>query len=149
MGVNSYAEIFTTLIGWHLYGVIWDVLAATGIVFLPFLWILIDNWRNAFVDGEEGGGASAGLRALEVELYIGLFVMLIACVPNGITTLNRADVFYAPPATTANPSPVTATTWLRSCSSRTVRNLSSGRARARIRRSGRRFRSSSSDSSLK
>lgn len=109
MGVNSYAEIFTTLIGWHLYGVIWDVLASTGIVFLPFLWILIDNWRNAFVDGEEGGGASAGLRALEVELYIGLFVMLIACVPNPITTLNRASVFYAPPATTANPSPVTAT----------------------------------------
>jgi hypothetical protein len=109
MGVNSYAEIFTTLIGWHLYGVIWDVLASTGIVFLPFLWILIDNWRNALVDGEEGGGASAGLRALEVELYIGLFVMLIACVPNGITTLNRASVFYAPPATTANPSPVTAT----------------------------------------
>jgi hypothetical protein len=109
MGVNSYAEIFTTLIGWHLYGVIWDVLASTGIVYLPFLWIILENWRAAFIDGEEAGGAAAGLRAIEVELYIGLFVMLIACVPNGITTLNRADVFYAPPATTANPTPVTAT----------------------------------------
>jgi hypothetical protein len=109
MGVNSYAEIFTTLIGWHLYGVIWDVLASTGIVFLPFVWIIVENWRAAFIDGEEAGGAAAGLRAIEVEIYIGLFVMLIACVPNGITTLNRADVFYAPPATTANPTPVTAT----------------------------------------
>jgi len=109
MGVNSYAEIFTTLIGWHLYGVIWDVLASTGIVYLPFLWIIIENWKTAFIDGEESGGAAAGLRAIEVELYIGLFVMLIACVPNGITTLNRADVFYSPPATTAHPAPVTAT----------------------------------------
>ena len=109
MGVNSYAEIFTTLIGWHLYGVIWDVLASTGIVYLPFLWIILENWRAAFIDGEEAGGAAAGLRAIEVEIYIGLVVMLIACVPNGITTLNRAEVFYAPPATTANPTPVTAT----------------------------------------
>jgi len=108
MGVNSYAEIFTTVIGWHLYNVAWDVLASTGIVYLPFLGILLDHWRTAFVDGEEAGGASAGLRALEIDLYLALTVVMLACVPNSLTMLNRGDVFYAPPATTANPSPVTA-----------------------------------------
>ena len=68
MGVNSYAEIFTTVIGWHLYNVVWDVLASTGIVYLPFLGILLEHWRTAFVDGEEMGlttvpAPGAGLRA--------------------------------------------------------------------------------------
>jgi type IV secretory system conjugative DNA transfer VirD4/TraG family protein len=109
MGVNSYAEIFTTLIGWHLYNVVWEVLVSTGIVFLPFLGILIEHWRTAFIDGEEAGGAAAGLRALEIDVYLALLVLMLACVPSSLTTLNRAEVFYAPPATTANPSPVTAT----------------------------------------
>ena len=109
MGVNSYAEIFTTLIGWHMYNVIWDVLASTGIVFVPFLAMIVSHWRTAFIDGEEAGGASAGLRALEIDVYVGLFVLMFACVPTSLTSLNRSAVFYTPPATTANPSPTTAT----------------------------------------
>ncbi len=109
MGVNSYAEIFTTLIGWHIYDVVWDVLASTGIVFIPFAAMVVTHWRTAFVDGEEAGGASAGLRALELDVYVALFVLMIAGVPTSLTALNRSAVFYAPPATTANPSPTTAT----------------------------------------
>jgi hypothetical protein len=109
MGVNSYAEIFTTLIGWHMYNVIWDVLASTGIVFVPFVAMVVSHWRTAFIDGEEAGGASAGLRALELDVYIGLFVLMIAGVPTSLTALNRGTVFHTPPATTANPSPTTAT----------------------------------------
>ena len=64
MSVDSYLELFTTLFGWTFYGVLWDVLVATGIVYLPFLGILIDNWREPaegdvvvlvhFVGGPEG-----------------------------------------------------------------------------------------------
>ncbi len=46
MSVDSYLELFTTLFGWSFYNVIWDVLVGTGIVYLPFLGILIDNWRE-------------------------------------------------------------------------------------------------------
>jgi hypothetical protein len=109
MAVNSYAEIFTTLIGWHMYNVIWDVLASTGIVFAPFLAMVVSHWRTAIVDGEEAGGASAGLRALEIDVYVGLFVLMIAGMPTSLTALNRNGVFYTPPATTASPSPTTAT----------------------------------------
>ena len=109
MGVNSYAEIFTTLIGWHMYNVIWDVLVATGIVFVPFVGMVVNHWRTAFIEGEESGGASSGVRALEIDVYVGLFVLMIAGVPTSLTALNRSAVFYTPPATTANPSPATAT----------------------------------------
>ncbi len=54
MSVDSYLELFTTLFGWAFYGVLWDVLVATGIVYLPFLGILIDNWREPAEGGEFG-----------------------------------------------------------------------------------------------
>ena len=46
MSVDSYLELFTSLFGWTFYGILWDVLVTTGIVYLPFLGILIDNWRE-------------------------------------------------------------------------------------------------------
>ena len=46
MSVDSYLELFTTLYGWSFYHVLWDALVATGIVYLPFLGILIDHWRE-------------------------------------------------------------------------------------------------------
>ena len=36
MSVDSYLELFTSLFGWTFYGILWDVLVTTGIVYLPF-----------------------------------------------------------------------------------------------------------------
>ena len=47
LNVDSYLEIFTTLFGWMFYSVLWDVLTETGVVYLPFLGILLDNWRES------------------------------------------------------------------------------------------------------
>jgi hypothetical protein len=35
MAVDSYLELFTTLFGWRLYNVLWDVLTETGLVYRP------------------------------------------------------------------------------------------------------------------
>lgn len=107
MGVDSYAELFTLILGWQFYNVVWDVLSSTGIVYLPFLGILIEHWRDAFVAGEDGNGAGQAVRAMEMELYIALTVVMLACVPTSLTPLNKTAVFYTPPATTANPTPTT------------------------------------------
>jgi hypothetical protein len=109
MGVDSYAEIFTLTLGWHFYNVIWDVITATGIVYLPFLGILIEHWREAFITGEEGNGAAKAVRSMEMDIYLALTVVLLACVPSSLTPLDRSALFYSPPASTANPTPTTAT----------------------------------------
>ena len=41
MAVDSYLELFTTLFGWRWYGIIWDALTDTGIVYIPFVMILL------------------------------------------------------------------------------------------------------------
>ena len=76
MTVSSYLEIFMTIFGWHFYGVMWDVMATTGIVFLPFLGILIDTWKEAYVD-EYGAGAGWAVRKMEIEMYLALTVVML------------------------------------------------------------------------
>ena len=76
MSVDSYLELFTTLFGWAFYGVLWDVLVGTGIVYLPFLGILIDNWREPAEGGQFGNATGLSLRRMELQLFIALMVVV-------------------------------------------------------------------------
>ena len=107
MGVEGYAEIFLSILGWHFYGVIWDVMSTSGVVFLPFLGILFDTWKNAYVD-EFGAGAGPAIRTMEVEIYLALTVVMLAGTPTSLTNVNRLTMEYTPVITALNPTPVTA-----------------------------------------
>lgn len=109
MTVDSYLELFTTLFGWAFYGILWDVLVGTGIVFLPFLGILIDNWREPAEGGEFGTVTGLSLRRMELELFIALLVVVLAGQPAALTPLNAGTLSYIPPPTLVDPTPTTAT----------------------------------------
>jgi len=109
VNVDSYLELFTTLFGWTFYGILWDVLVGTGIVFLPFLGILIDNWREPAEGGEFGTVTGLSLRRMEIELFIALVVVVLAGQPAQLTALNAATLSYTPPPTLTNPDPISAT----------------------------------------
>ena len=109
MSVDSYLELFTTLFGWTFYGILWDVLVGTGIVYLPFLGILIDNWREPAEGGEFGTVTGLSLRRMEIELFIALLVVVLAGQPAELTALNAATLSYTPPPTLTNPDPISAT----------------------------------------
>ncbi len=109
MTLDSYLELFTTLFGWAFYGVLWDVLVGTGIVYLPFLGILIDNWREPAQGGEFGTVTSLSLRRMEIDLFMALLVVVLAGQPAALTPLNAGTLSYTPPPTLSNPVPATAT----------------------------------------
>lgn len=109
MSVDSYLELFTTLFGWAFYGVLWDVLVGTGIVYLPFLGILIDNWRDPAEGGEFGTVTGLSLRRMEIDLFLALFVVVLAGQPAALTPLNAGTLSYDPYPTLAAPTPATAT----------------------------------------
>ena len=109
MSVDSYLELFTTLFGWTFYNVLWDVLVGTGIVYLPFLGILIDNWRESAQGGEFGTVTGLSLRRMELDLFIALLVVVLAGQPAALTPLNAGTLSYKPPPTLANPAPAVAT----------------------------------------
>lgn len=109
MTVDSYLELFTTLFGWAFYGILWDVLVGTGIVFLPFLGILIDNWREPAEGGQFGTVTGLSLRRMEIELFIALLVVVLAGQPAALSPLNSGTLSYTPPPTLIDPTPTTAT----------------------------------------
>ena len=109
MSVDSYLELFTALFGWAFYGIVWDVLVATGIVYLPFLGILIDNWREPAEGGEFGHASGLSLRRMELEMFMALLVVVLAGQPGPFTPLDAGTLSYTPPATAADPAPAAAT----------------------------------------
>lgn len=109
MTVDSYLELFTSLFGWAFYNVLWDVLVATGIVYLPFLGILIDNWREPAQGGEFGTVTGLSLRRMELDLFIALLVVVLAGQPAVKTPLDAGTLHYTPPPTLGEPNPPTAT----------------------------------------
>jgi len=109
MSVDSYLELFTTLFGWTFYGILWDVLVSTGIVYLPFLGILIDNWREPAQGGEVGHASGLSLRRMEIDLFMALLVVVLAGQPAALTPLNAATLSYDPPPTLLDATPATAT----------------------------------------
>lgn len=109
MSVDSYLELFTTLFGWAFYGVLWDVLVGTGIVYLPFLGILIDNWRDPAEGGEFGTVTGLSLRRMEIELFLALLVVVLAGQPAALTPLNAGTLSYDPQPTLSDPTPTIAT----------------------------------------
>ena len=107
MAVDSALELYTTLFGWLFYNSIWDVLVETGIVFLPFLGILLDTIIRSYAgeDAEEAGNTT--LRIVELEFFVAFFVILIAAVP--ATPLNAVDLSFTPRALLGTPAQPVAT----------------------------------------
>ena len=107
MAVDSTLELYTTLFGWLFYNSLWDVLVATGIVFLPFLGILLDTIIRAYASEEAEEAGNTTLRIVEVEFFVAFFVILIAAVP--ATPLNAVDLSFTPRAVMGTSAQAVAT----------------------------------------
>lgn len=107
MSVDSTLELYTTLFGWLFYNSIWEVLVATGIVFIPFLGIVIttviDTYKNE--EAEEAGNTS--LRILEVEFFVAFSVIALAAVP--ALPFSAANLSFTPQALIGHPGQTTVT----------------------------------------
>ena len=95
MQVDGYLHLYTTLIGWHHYGLLWSLLTGVGLVFLPILGIVFDHLSDVRSQGSlmstNPDGALAGL---EVRLFTVMLVVLVAAVPTSFTTLTPASLQY-------------------------------------------------------
>ncbi|HHI71496.1 MAG TPA: conjugal transfer protein TraG [Rhodobacteraceae bacterium] len=106
METDSYLELYGTLIGWQWYDLVWDVLAGTGVIFIPFIVILISNWKAAAGGGSYGRMHDLALKRMEIEFYVALFVLIMTGPP--VMALSPAAISYQPPPSFADPTPQTA-----------------------------------------
>lgn len=102
MAVDSTLELYTTLFGWLMYNSIWEVLTETGIVFLPFLGMLLDAVVDSYTAEEAESAGATSLRTMEVQVFIGFFVVMMTGVP-GIP-LTATDLSFTPKAVIGTPA---------------------------------------------
>lgn len=96
MGVSSYLEFITVLFGWVMYDNIWTVLADTGIVYVPFIVVVLRNVMDSRRGGDdEGPAALQSLKKSETDVVVGLAVMMLAAVP--FSEVQLAEMSYPRP----------------------------------------------------
>lgn len=82
MVVNSLPEIYTMSYGWYIYEQIWNVIAETGLYWVPFIFAIIKisvEARNSGAD--EGNAGGLAMKRIETRVLSMLFVIIFACIP--------------------------------------------------------------------
>jgi hypothetical protein len=96
MGVNSFLEVFTTLFGWLMYEAFWNILAETGLVWLPVFGIILKNVVQARTSGaDEGNAGHLSLKRIEVEVISMFLVIVVAALPTYEVRLSSIQ-YYKP-----------------------------------------------------
>ncbi|MEM9257660.1 MAG: conjugal transfer protein TraG N-terminal domain-containing protein [Pseudomonadota bacterium] len=99
MGVASFFEFITTLFSWIIYDGIWSVLVDTGIVFLPFIAMIITNALSSHRAGDDEGNAGLqSLKKVEADFYVMIAVIVFAGIP--ALSVELGEMEYVRPALT-------------------------------------------------
>ncbi len=107
MRVFSYLELHTTLIAWHLYGVLHDVIAETGLILVPLAWSLFRITAQA-IGEDRGDGHEAPVSNLKSVLQMAL-VILFCLMP--IYTVSPSAINFEPSSgPTGSPDAITTET---------------------------------------
>lgn len=93
IGVQSYPELYTIMLGWDLYGKLWTLLTQTGIAYLPFIGIILKNVAQSYV-AQGLHGAGNALRSMEMNLLTTLLLIFFGVAP--LVPLDAHTVSYSP-----------------------------------------------------
>ncbi len=95
MDVNSNINLFTTILGWQFYGVLWSVIVQTGLVFLPIFTMIISTLSDARSSGSLFTvNVDSALSGLEVKVFTLLLVLLVGAAPTAGTTVTSGDFTF-------------------------------------------------------
>lgn len=79
IGVQSVPELYTLLVGWDLYDKLWALLTQTGLVYLPFIGMILRNVTESYIAHRDTG--QIALRTMELNLIVTLLFILFAASP--------------------------------------------------------------------
>jgi len=94
IGVQSYPELYTMLLGWQLYDQIWEILSKTGLAFLPFIGIVLKNIAQPYASQETKDAGGTSLRRMELDFLVTLLLIFFAVSP--VLKLDPKVVSYTP-----------------------------------------------------
>ena len=81
MSVTGYLALYTTLMGWQQYQNLWQLMVGTGLVFIPFIGIVMKCFLEPFESQEPKSAAVIALRRLMISIIGALIIIEFCCVP--------------------------------------------------------------------
>lgn len=79
---SDYLEYYFTLVGWIINNGIWSILVASGVVALPFIAIVLQEWLRARSEGaDEGNKGVLSSARIENRVWVAIVVILFAGIP--------------------------------------------------------------------
>lgn len=105
MSVGSLLELYTTIFGWSVYGVLWDIFNQLGLVYYPFLLMLYKNWKEPVLSQDDKEASSTSMTRMQWQGYTMIAVILLAAMP--VKELELAELTYAYTCKDSNDDPLT------------------------------------------
>lgn len=81
MTVTGYLALYTTVLGWQQYNNLWELAVGTGIIYLPFVSIILSNTFGPFTSMGAKDAAQIAVRRLTLQIMSAFFVIAFAAAP--------------------------------------------------------------------
>ncbi|MCP4475326.1 MAG: conjugal transfer protein TraG [Gammaproteobacteria bacterium] len=81
MAVTGYLALYTTLIGWQQYQQLWNLMVGVGLVFIPFIGMVLKGFLEPYESQEPKNAAVITLRRLLIQVVGALIIIEFCCVP--------------------------------------------------------------------
>ena len=85
LGVQSFPELYTTLLGWKQYNSLWSIMTQTGLAFIPFIGLFIRNFIEPAKSQSAKGASETSLKRIEIDLVVMILVIMFAAQPLFVT----------------------------------------------------------------
>ncbi len=92
MNVGSLLEIYTTMFGWSIYNAMFDLFRATGLILVPFIFMLVKNWKEPLQSQNDKAASVVSQSRVTIDSMAMVAVFMLAVVP--ILGLDVNEVRY-------------------------------------------------------
>ena len=97
MQTGSYLELALTIYAWQVSNRLAEMIVASGLIYLPLLFIVWQNWSQTARSQEAKSAAPVSLRRMEQDVIVLFFTIIFAFLP--AVSVTSGDIYYKSPTT--------------------------------------------------
>ena len=110
MQTGSYLELALTIYAWQVSNRLAEMIVASGLIYLPLLFIVWQNWSQTARSQEAKSAAPVSLRRMEQDVIVLFFTIIFAFLP--AVSVTAGDIYYKSPTDVPKRSPDQLQTYL-------------------------------------
>ena len=97
MQTGSYLELALTIYAWQVSNRLAEMIIASGLIYLPLLFIVWRNWSQTARSQEAKSAAPVSLRRMEQDVIVLFFTIIFAFLP--AVSVTAGEIYYESPLT--------------------------------------------------